>query len=489
MPCSMKKFIISILVFLSLYLEYGWSAENTPLLLESFYTERSPIIDGKIDEIWGRANPLTVTVREAIGGQNPKPVILRAMHTDDTFYVLAQWPDDTRHDLRDPYVWNAEKKDYERPSNPDDQFALEFPMTGVFDFRMLTLIHEYTTDVWHWKAGRGNPVGWVDDKRHIISQKPNQGGVEYSMGGHGKVYIARILDEGESSYFLKPKPTAFEGNVVDSFGHRQPTGSMADVRGKGTHDGKNWILEMSRKFNTGHNDDAVIDPTSDNICAIAILDNELYWEHSVSPPITLRFAKEETTAKDPLWNFDKETVEKLPKGFSNQVTGKGNPSRWEIIEDITAPSPPYVLAQTSKEGFGYHFNLAVIEGTDYSDIELEVKFKAVSGDEDQGGGLIWRYLDPDNYYIARANPLENDFRVYKVVHGNRKQLSSARLEIKPGEWHTIKIVNKGDKIQCYYDDKLYLEVKDGTFKRGKIGLWTKADAITYFDNLVVKSIE
>jgi len=134
-----------------------------------------------------------------------------------------------------------------------------------------------------------NPIGWVDDKRHIISQNPIQGGVEYSMGGHGNVYIARIMDEGTSSYRLKPKPAAFEGTVVDSFEQRQAGGSLADVRGKGIHDAKNWTLEMSRKFNTGHNDDAVIDSSKDNICAIAVLDDELYWEHSVSSLITLRF--------------------------------------------------------------------------------------------------------------------------------------------------------------------------------------------------------
>ena len=128
----------------------------------------------------------------------------------------------------------------------------------------------------------------------------------------------------------------------------------------------------------------------------------------------------------------------------------------------------------------------MIEDTDYSNLELGVKFKAVSGREDQGGGPVWRYQDPDNYYIARANPLENNFRVYKVVNGRRKQLDSVKIKVTPGEWHTIRIINKGDRIQCYYDAKLFLEVSDNTFKKGKIGLWTKADAITYFDNLEVE---
>ncbi|MGR3310754.1 MAG: ethylbenzene dehydrogenase-related protein [Candidatus Brocadiales bacterium] len=484
----MKKLAVAVFIFLSLGLKYGWSDESIPLVWESSYTKTPPIIDGKMDEVWEKAKPLIVTVREAMGGDNPKRVVLRALHTDDTFYMVTQWPDNTKSDMRDPYVWNAEKEDYERPSKPDDQFSLEFPMTGEFDIRMLTLVHEYTADVWHWKAGRGNPVGWADDKRHIISQKPIQGGMKYTMGVHGKVYIARIPDEGISSYHLRPKPKVFEGEIVNSFNDCPPTGSLADVRGKGIHDGKAWTLEMSRKFNTGHNDDAVIDSAKDNICAIAVLDDELYWEHSVSSIIILRFISEETTTnpKSRLWNFDKESVGKLPKGFSNQITGGGNPSRWEIIDDNTAPSPPYVLAQTSTETLGYHFNLVVIEDTDYSNLELGVKFKAVSGREDQGGGPVWRYQDPDNYYIARANPLENNFRVYKVVNGSRKQLDSVKIKVTSGEWHTIRIINKDDKIQCYYDAKLFLEVSDNTFKKGKIGLWTKADAVTYFDDLEVE---
>ena len=280
--------IVSVLFVCSSF-EYGLSSEPEHLIWESMYTKMPPTIDGKIDEIWDLAKPLTVMVREAIGGHDPFPVILHALHTDDTFYVLAQWPDSTKSNMRDPYVWNAEVEEYERPSKPDDQFALEFPMRGEFNISMLTTVYEYTADVWHWKAGRGNPIGWVDDKRHIISQKPIQGGRQYNMGGRGKVYIARLMDEGQSSYSLLPEPTEFKSEVVDSFEPRQPSGSLADVRGKGHHDGAKWTLEISRKFTTGHNDDAVIDPNKDNTCAIAVLNDELYWNHAVSPEITLRF--------------------------------------------------------------------------------------------------------------------------------------------------------------------------------------------------------
>lgn len=254
-------------------------------------TTTPPVIDGLVDEAWRRAQPLTVIVREAIGGQRPIPVELRALHTADTLYVLARWPDSTRSDMRDPYVWNPASGAYDRPSRPDDQFALEFPLRGDFDLSMLTLDHEYEADVWHWKAGRGNPVGWVDDKRHIIGSTPTPKAKEYSLGGHGAVFVARLLDDGTSAYAAIPVPESYGGDVVDSFAPREPSGSAADVRGKGVHDGAQWTLEMARKLRTGHSDDAVIDPVGENVCAVAVLDDELYWHHSVSGRIRLRFTR------------------------------------------------------------------------------------------------------------------------------------------------------------------------------------------------------
>lgn len=120
------------------------------------------------------------------------------------------------------------------------------------------------------------------------------------------------------------------------------------------------------------------------------------------------------------WSFDQAPVGQLPSGFLMQKTGRRTLPKWEVVADPTAPTKPNVLAQRSKENSGEHFNLAVVEDSDYQDLELEVRFKAVEGEEDQGGGLIWRYQDPNNYYVARANPLEDNFRIYRVVKGWRK---------------------------------------------------------------------
>ncbi len=195
-----------------------------------------------------------------------------------------------------------------------------------------------------------------------------------------------------------------------------------------------------------------------------------------------------TATKSVLFNFDQDKPGQLPVNFSQHVTGKGKPGIWKVIAAKDAISKPNVVEQTSSKYFGYHFNVLVNDSTDFSNIDLTVRFKAISGKEDQGGGPVWRYKDADNYYIARANPLENNFRVYKVIDGNRKMLATVNIPITTHKWHSIQIKNVGDHIQCYYDDQLYLNARDTTFTHGKIGLWTKADAVTQFDNLIVKEI-
>jgi hypothetical protein len=198
------------------------------------------------------------------------------------------------------------------------------------------------------------------------------------------------------------------------------------------------------------------------------------------------FADEGSSAR---WNFEDVTVGKLPAHWSAAKTGEGLGSVWKVVEDETAPTGAKVLAQTSSEGPRPLFNLCVADDTELADLDLTVSFKAVSGTIDQGGGPVWRYRDADNYYVARMNPLEDNVRVYKVVDGKRTQLATASVKAAAAEWHTIRIVHTGAHIQCYLNDKPHLDVQDDTFKEaGKIGMWTKADAVTYFDDLQIKQL-
>lgn len=188
-----------------------------------------------------------------------------------------------------------------------------------------------------------------------------------------------------------------------------------------------------------------------------------------------------------MFRFTKEDVGKLPTGWKAGKTGEGEGSVWKVIEDATAPSKSGVVLAQTAEGPGPLFNLCVVEDSNRLDVEASVAFKAVKGKKDQGGGILWRYQDANNYYVARMNPLEDNYRVYKVVAGKRIQLGTREeLKVPAGEWHTLKIKQAGDRIECYLDGKKELEAKDDAIaKAGKVGLWTKADAQTYFDDFKV----
>jgi 3-keto-disaccharide hydrolase len=190
-------------------------------------------------------------------------------------------------------------------------------------------------------------------------------------------------------------------------------------------------------------------------------------------------------------SFNKNDAGNVPSGWKADKTGTGEGSVWKVVADDTSPGKTgYALAQTAESPSAL-FNLCVAQDMKFKDGEVSVAFKAVKGQKDQGGGIVWRYQDRDNYYVARMNPLEDNYRVYKVVAGKRTQLATKEgLKVPAGEWHTLTIKTAGDRIQCFLDDKLHLEAKDSTFTdAGKVGLWSKADAQTHFDRFQVNGKE
>jgi hypothetical protein len=192
---------------------------------------------------------------------------------------------------------------------------------------------------------------------------------------------------------------------------------------------------------------------------------------------------------DRVWNFDRDAAGKLPEGFTSALTGQGTIGQWVVVKDATAPSQPNVLAQTSQDNTDYRFPIAIAEGTSYKDLALSVRFKAISGKVDQGAGLVFRLKDKDNYYVARANALEDNFRLYHVINGRRVQFAGANFKVSSQAWHEIKVEARGNEFKCYYDGQLKITAKDGTFRdAGRIGVWTKADSVIYFDDLTVKNL-
>ncbi|MEW6747412.1 MAG: PepSY domain-containing protein [Planctomycetota bacterium] len=186
--------------------------------------------------------------------------------------------------------------------------------------------------------------------------------------------------------------------------------------------------------------------------------------------------------------FDQDQVGKTPDGL---LIKQNNPTKelgkWTVEADSAAPSKPNVLSLRTVNG-NATFNLAIFEKVKAKDVELSVALRGNSGQHDQGGGLMWRVKDENNYYICRINPLEPNVRVYKVVDGKRKQLQTVEVKTETGTWYALKAVMAGDHIKCFLDGKPLLDVRDDTFKdAGMVGLWTKADASTSFDDFTVRS--
>jgi 3-keto-disaccharide hydrolase len=142
-----------------------------------------------------------------------------------------------------------------------------------------------------------------------------------------------------------------------------------------------------------------------------------------------------------------------------------------------------VLAQTAET---QPWAVALLEDQAFSDVDVSVRFRPISGKEDASGGIILRARDGQNYLLVRANALENNFRLYTLINGTRRQLASARVkEPKLGEWHTLRVTATGPRIQAWLDGVALLDHKDTTYTRGFIGLWTKADSVTEFADLSV----
>ena len=197
-------------------------------------------------------------------------------------------------------------------------------------------------------------------------------------------------------------------------------------------------------------------------------------------------------ASETLFNFEDILHSSLPAGWRSDATNKqGAPAAWAVIEDYEAPSGVNILAlRKVQDNPRSVFNICWTSQPVFQDGEIEVKVRGDSGKADQGGGPIWRVKDALNYYLARYNPLENNFRLYYVKNGGRKMIADAgKIPIKTREWFTIKIVHKGDKIEGWLNGKKLLEATDKTFpEAGGVGVWTKADAASSFDDLVVRAL-
>jgi hypothetical protein len=186
-------------------------------------------------------------------------------------------------------------------------------------------------------------------------------------------------------------------------------------------------------------------------------------------------------------NFDTAPLGKTPPGWTVAMTNHGGAPRWEIRVDQTAPTQPYVLAQVSSDPTGDRFPLAILDSLSLRDGDVSVRIKPVAGRADQGGGLVWRYRDENNYYLARANALEKTVALYKVQDGRRVPiLPGVKHDIPANTWSILKVSVRSNRFQVYLDHRRILQGWDNTFTgAGRVGLWTMADSVTYFDDFRV----
>jgi hypothetical protein len=174
-------------------------------------------------------------------------------------------------------------------------------------------------------------------------------------------------------------------------------------------------------------------------------------------------------------SFGADPVGAIPSGWTCGVSGRGSP-KWEVEADSSAPGGKVLMQRGSGT-----FPWCVKDGTSFADGFVEVRFKPVSGREDQAGGLVWRWKDGDHYYVARANALENNVSLYYTERGTRKTLKYVDAPVARGVWHTLKVEFAGTKIAVWLDGRRYIEFDDSHIAEpGAVGVWTKADSVTAF---------
>ena len=171
------------------------------------------------------------------------------------------------------------------------------------------------------------------------------------------------------------------------------------------------------------------------------------------------------------------------------ITGSGAPAQWELLTDATAPSKRKVLAQTSTDKTDYRFPLAIFDSPVAADVDVAVRFKPVGGEVDRAAGIAVRLADRNNYYVVRANALEDNVRLYRMVAGQRSQFAGVNTKVPSDKWQELRLTVRGSRFEVFLDGKSLFSATDTTFTAaGRVALWTKADSVTRFDDLRIQTL-
>ncbi len=191
-------------------------------------------------------------------------------------------------------------------------------------------------------------------------------------------------------------------------------------------------------------------------------------------------------AQTKAFNFDDDKIGSPPAGFEFARTGGGAEGSWVVRADSSSPDN-HVLVQENADPTDYRFPLAVVKDGAYKDVTLSVEAKPISGQVDQGFGMVWRYKDAGNYYITRCNADEDNCTIYHTVAGRRRPFQNKPIRVAKNTWHTLKLEAVGDHFVVWFDGTKVLDAKDETFKdAGRVGLWKKADSVIAFDDFTIE---
>ena len=207
-------------------------------------------------------------------------------------------------------------------------------------------------------------------------------------------------------------------------------------------------------------------------------------------PLTLTMALALSASAAAAQSVDISRMEagKPPDGFVLARTGKGAPGSWVVVEE-PGVAGGRAIAPTSADRTDYRFPLAILPSPPFANLEARVRFKAVGGTIDRAGGIAVRLADANNYYVARANALEDNVRFYRVVKGNREELAGANLKVSSGEWHELVLRAEGERFTVGFDGETLFTATDRTFVgAGRVALWAKADCVTSFADIDIKPL-
>jgi len=210
-------------------------------------------------------------------------------------------------------------------------------------------------------------------------------------------------------------------------------------------------------------------------------------EHpTVIVAVILSLSAVATPADSSKRDFEADAIGSPPAGFELGRTGGGAEGKW-IVRNEKGADKNHVLVQESADPTDYRFPVAVLKEGTHKDVTLSVRARPLSGQVDQGFGLVWRYQDVNNYYITRCNADEDNCTIYHTVRGSRRAFQNQGVKVAKNTWHTLKLEATGDHFVVWYDGNKVLDAKDETFKEaGRVGLWTKADSVIEFDDFIVE---